>query len=168
MSCFTEAVRLDPKCAGGYCGRGLCQRDSDKRIADLSEAIRLKPGYAEAYCRRGMAYLSKGGYDKATADDIGVAASARVLYAKAIADLSEAIQFKPGYAEAYSGRGTAYRYMSEYDKAILDCTEAIRLDPTSLQPYFDRGVAYQRRGENIKAQADFAEGKRLLELLEKQ
>ncbi len=55
---YTEALRLDPKCAKAYFSRGRAYEtkgDQGKAVADYTAAIRLDPEYAEAYCNRGLA-----------------------------------------------------------------------------------------------------------------
>ena len=49
---FSEAIRLDPKRADAYYGRGTAyghKGEYDKAIADYSDAIRLAPPKADAY-----------------------------------------------------------------------------------------------------------------------
>jgi tetratricopeptide (TPR) repeat protein len=73
---YDEAIRLDPKIAAAYVGRGdaySVKHDYDGAISDYDQAIRLDPKYAIAYFRRGAAYISKGDYRRAIADlDQGV------------------------------------------------------------------------------------------------
>ena len=55
---FTEVIRLDPKAAHAYTGRGGAwseRAEYDKAIADFTEAIRLDPKDADAYTDRGEA-----------------------------------------------------------------------------------------------------------------
>ena len=52
---FTEAIRLDPKLAWSFNGRGVtwkAQGDIDAALRDYGEAIRLDPKYAIAYSNR--------------------------------------------------------------------------------------------------------------------
>jgi hypothetical protein len=68
-------------------------------------------------------------------------------YDRAIADYTEAIRMKPGYAPAYVGRGNAYSKKGDYDRAIADYTQEIGLDPySSLYAETYRGYAYAMRG----------------------
>jgi hypothetical protein len=76
-------------------------------------------------------------------------------YDRAIADYTEAIRMKPGYAPAYVGRGNAYRAKGDYDRAIADFTQEIGLDPhSSLYAETYRGYAYAMRGDTYKAKGD--------------
>ena len=106
---YTDAIRLDPKCALAYCGQGIAywfKGDYDKAIADFTEAIRLDPNYANAYRNRGLAYKSKHDYDKA------------------IADYTEAIRLEPKNARAYYERGCAYVGNGDDDHANADLAKA--------------------------------------------
>jgi S1-C subfamily serine protease/Flp pilus assembly protein TadD len=143
---YTEAIRLDPKSAGPYCGRGLAyggKREYDRAIADYTEAIRLDPTYATAYCGRAEAYHAEGDYDSA------------------IADCTEAIRLEPGNVWMYYVRGGYYDSNGDYDGAIADFTEVIRLDPKNAGAYHFRGLAYQAKGQRTAAERDFAQAKKL-------
>ena len=114
ISCFSEAIRLDPKNASSYYCRGLAYWEKhkyDRAIADYTEVIRLDPKAAEAYRGRAMAYGNRG----------------KGEYDEVIADYTEAIRLDPKDAEAYSGRAMAYGNKGDHDKAIADYSEAIRL-----------------------------------------
>ncbi len=144
---FTEAIRLNPKLAEAYGGRGLAhgyKAEYVTALADCTAAIWLDPKSAEAYCGRGMVHYLKGDDDKA------------------IADFTEAIRLDPKPAEAYYDRGMAYLMKSNYDKAIADYTEAIRLNPKHAEAFYARGYAYWWTNVDYsKAEADFAQAKSL-------
>jgi hypothetical protein len=113
------AIRLNPKLAEAYCGRGVSygQKGSyDKAIADLTEAIRLDPKLVQAYCGRGIAYGHKGMHDRA------------------ITDFNQAIRLNPSLAVAYYGRGCANWYYGQKAKAEEDFARAKRLGYTSPRP----------------------------------
>ena len=89
---YTGVIRLDPKNADAYAGRGYAHAmkgDQGKAIADYNEAIRLNPKFADAYYDRGSAYVEKRGAGKA------------------LADYTEAIRLDAKNANAYAGRGYA-------------------------------------------------------------
>jgi tetratricopeptide (TPR) repeat protein len=102
---YSEAIRLDPKYAVAYLGRGLAyayKKEYDRAIADYGEAIKFDPKYAVAYYSRGRSYAYKREYDQA------------------IADYSEAIRLDPKYAGTYSYRAEAYRQIGREDLAKAD------------------------------------------------
>jgi tetratricopeptide (TPR) repeat protein len=177
---YTEAIRLDPKNARAYDGRGdayFGKTDWNAAIADYTEAIRLDPKSILPYHNRGRAYLSKGDYDAAVADcteairldpkcvwaynNRGVAYFGKCDWDTAIADYTEAIRLDPKYGLSYSNRGNAYFGKRDYDTAIADYTEAIRLDPKSTLSYHNRGRAYYSKGDYDAAIADYTEVIRL-------
>ena len=140
---YDEAIRVDPKFANPYIGRGNAyqsKNDYDKAIADYDEAIRLDPKRAFPYTARGNAYQSKNDYDKA------------------IADCDEAIRVDPKFVLSYIGRGNAYQSKNDYDRAIADYDEAIRLDPKDA-------IAYDILASLLAtcAQAGFRDGKKAVE-----
>jgi tetratricopeptide (TPR) repeat protein len=71
ISCFNEALEINPKIYATYYGRGLAYHNKgqyDKAISDWTMAIEINPKYTEAYNNRGRAYAAKGRYDKACSD----------------------------------------------------------------------------------------------------
>jgi tetratricopeptide (TPR) repeat protein len=150
-----EAVRLDPKDAKAYVGRGTAwyaKGEYDRAIADYNEAARLDPKDAKAYIGRGAAWYAKGEYDRAIVDynepvridpkavfahiiGRGNARYAKGEYDRAIADYTEAVWLDPKHAQAYVNRGAALDAKAEYDRAIADYSEAIRLDPKYVEAY---------------------------------
>jgi tetratricopeptide (TPR) repeat protein len=136
---YGEAIRLDPKFALAYAGRGATwqdKRDLDRAIANYDEAIRLNPKFALAYAARGAAWRAKGDPDRAIADD------------------SEAIRLDPKNATAYNDRGRAYSAKGVLDRAIADYTETIRLNPKDSSVYFNRGRANIFSGALSDARSD--------------
>ena len=61
-------IRLDPKYASPYNGRGNVyqdKKDYDRTIADYNEAIRIDPSYNAALNNRAIAYENKEQYAQA-------------------------------------------------------------------------------------------------------
>ena len=80
--------------------------------------------------------------DKATAVyREAVALLEKADYDKAIPQFSQAIELSPRFAEAYSGRGTAYWSKGEMDKAIADYSSALSINDKLAEAWFNRGVA---------------------------
>ncbi|NLY02212.1 MAG: tetratricopeptide repeat protein [Rhodopirellula sp.] len=178
---FTEAIRLDPKNADAYWGRGFayfCKHHYDSAIADITEAIRLDPKYRAArYTWRGDAYRRKRDDDSAIADYTeairvdpayamayscrGSAYLSKKDYDSAIADFTQVIRLVPKDADAYRSRGDAYHGKRDFDSAIADLTDAIRLDPKDWSAYCGRGRAYYSKRDYDAAIADFIDAIRL-------
>jgi tetratricopeptide (TPR) repeat protein len=117
---YDQAIRLDPKNAAAYNGRGgayQAKGDDDHAIADYDQEIRLDPKYAGAFYNRGSAYGAKGDLDHA------------------IADYDQAIRLDPKYAGAFYNRGSAYGAKGDLDHAIADLDQAICLDPKNADGY---------------------------------
>jgi tetratricopeptide (TPR) repeat protein len=146
ISCFSEAIRLDPKNAKAYIIRGKYNErlgKFDEANRDYSEAIRLDPKDVYTYIIRGLTYKKLGKYDEA------------------IRDNSEAIRLDPKDVLAYNNRGLTYEKLGKFDEAISDYSEAIRLDPEGAYAYYNRGNAYKRLGKFDEAISDYSEGIRL-------
>jgi tetratricopeptide (TPR) repeat protein len=91
----------------------------------IAQARRPKPKdwqeLALIYRRRGSAYLETG------------------KHAEAMADFSEAIRFKPGYALAYYERGQVALALRKHEMAIEDYGTAILHNPRYAPSYIARG-----------------------------
>jgi tetratricopeptide (TPR) repeat protein len=150
IKAFTAAVKIDPKYAEGYYGRGCAFLEKgfpNTAIKDFSEAMDLDKFHINALVQRARAYIMAG-----------------VAYL-AVDDATQAIRRNPGLAEAYLYRGKAYLQDGQFDLGIADLDEAVLLNP-SLQEATcqDRADAYRARGlkdlktnRPEKAVADFKE-----------
>jgi tetratricopeptide (TPR) repeat protein len=146
IAAYTEAIRIYPKQAVPYFGRGLAYESKaklDEAIADYSEAIRLNPTFSSPLCRRGELYMWRREVDKA------------------IGDFSAYVQLQPKSVAGYSARGTAFRRKGDLDKAIADYTTAIQLDPNYFPAYDGRALAYGLKRDRAKAIADSSDAIRL-------
>ncbi len=76
-------------------------------------------------------------------------------YTEAIVAYTQATELDAQYADAYYGRGLAYRNLKEYPKAIADLDRALQLNPQFAMAYNNRGNAYYYLKEYPKAIADF-------------
>ncbi|MFI4997894.1 MAG: tetratricopeptide repeat protein, partial [Hyphomicrobiales bacterium] len=142
----STAIRLDPRFAGAYEGRGLTlsrKGDQDRALSDLDEAIRLDPSRASAFLDRGVVYARKGDYRRA------------------IAEYEEAMRLKPDFALAFNNRGWAYRKLGDAERALEDANTAIRLDRKLALAYATRGHVWLDRRDIARAIADFSEAIRL-------
>jgi len=180
LEAFGEAVRLDPKHAASYRGRGqahyLLGRDAEA-LADLDEAIRLDPADALALNNRGLVRLRRGELDRATADfdeairhrpDVasyrcnrGSAYRLRGDTERAVADYTRAIELNRSYVEAYDGRSVVMIAARRYDKALADCDAALRLNPDDAAAHNSRGLALCQLGKVAEAIASYDAAARL-------
>ena len=114
----------------------------DHAIGFFSDRIRKAPT-AESYRARGQVYVR------------------RDEFAKAIADLNEAVRLNPKDAESYAIRGAILAKGGKSDDALRDLDEAIRLAPTDVLPRRLRGTVWEQQENYDKALADFDEAIRL-------
>jgi tetratricopeptide (TPR) repeat protein len=80
---------------------------------------------------------------------------------KGIEYLNNAINLQKDYADAYIGRGIAYRDLGQYQRAIEDFNQAIRLKPDDAYAYNNRGVTYADHDQHQRAIEDFNQAIRL-------
>jgi hypothetical protein len=151
----------------------------DEEIMGYDQAIAENEKDAKAYYERGMAKYTRTVLSGEPADveplDTGgvtvvggVPTSYHLNLEHAIADLDQAIELDPSFAEAYHMRGLAYHlqgleYISiaqiDFDaenikRAIRDYDQAIALDPEMTTAYHDRGTAHVQRGWHVGREAD--------------
>ncbi len=173
MRDLDQAIKLDPKDAGGYYYRARVyssKGEYDQAIRDIDQAIKLDPNNAEIYNIRAGIYVARGELDKAIADfdhvirldpKAGAYINRGIAYAdkgeldKAVADYSRVIRLDPEFAKAYNNRGNAYVRKGDLDKAVADYSQAIRLDPEYAEAYNNQGNAYVRKGELDKAIVEY-------------
>jgi tetratricopeptide (TPR) repeat protein len=74
---------------------------------------------------------------------------------------SEAVRFKPDFAEAFYERGSAQMQAGNDDEAVEDFTEAIRLKPDHVDAHYERGVVRRCHDDREGAVQDFTEAIRL-------
>jgi tetratricopeptide (TPR) repeat protein len=153
---FTESLRLNPRDAKGYCGRGksfLAKGFVELALDDLTAAITLAPTSYDAYAQRARAWLAAKEYDKA------------------ILDSRLSIRFNANSGGAFRTLGLTLLTMPhpQPDKAIECFKEAIHLnhalkkqiDPDLAQAYFDWAINLDRDGKRQEADKAFNEAVRL-------
>lgn len=139
LACYTEAIRLQPKDARAYYGRGLLQEDFNRvpeAIADLTAAIALNPKLTAAYYHRGALYHLAGRNEDAQAD------------------FARAIELNPRDSEAYLRRAAFSARLAQYAQADADYTQALALQPTNLNIYALRSVVRTMSGDYRGAAED--------------
>jgi Zn-dependent protease len=135
----------------------LQRGDYEKAVEDFTRAIGLiqrnKAALATAHVQRGLAHLQLGENDRALTDHLegvrlapnaityfarGETRLVRGEYDRAVADFSQALEFDPHFAAAYSHRGDAYFQMGHFDWALADRDTARSLDPSCPEIYHPR------------------------------
>ncbi len=75
-------------------------------------------------------------------------------YTEAISIYNQALELDPKSSYAYSGRGTANRFLGNYEEALIDLSKAIELNKNNYQAYRERGVVFSIKGDNNSALSD--------------
>ncbi len=147
IEAFGQAIEQGDSALIAHINRGIAYEASGqpaKAVADYDAALAMTDPAptdtqrAEIFNNRGVAYM---GMDKHQDD--------------ALKDLSEAIELRPDYAEAYANRGRIYVDRESYQEAIADFDKAIELSPGLSQAYGNRGLAYQNLGDDENATRDY-------------
>lgn len=144
---LTKAIALKPDYAEAYYQRGLIHDlDSHAALAlvDYNKAIQLNPRYIEAYMGRAVLYLLDHKGPQAIADYTKIIAlrpDGDSYYmrgnsyleigqpAKAIPDLTKAIELDPTYYWSYKRRAKAYFQLRKYKLAEADDSKAAEIGP---------------------------------------
>ena len=140
IAAFDQAIRLDPRSAAAYTGRGKARlqwSQVDAGLADLAKAIEIDPRYGEAYLTRAEHYGKAGD-------------GQRVL-----ADLDAAIRAGSQDPEVFIRRGTARVALGKFDGGIDDLSKVLERQGDRRAALYQRGVAYTMMGQHNKAVADF-------------
>jgi tetratricopeptide (TPR) repeat protein len=142
ISLYSEVIQADPKAALAYNGRALAYRykkEMTKALADFDQAIRLKPLW--------IFYYNRGVTRYETGDD-----------KSAIADLTRALQDKPGNSPARAdclvARARCYINQAKSAPAMSDLNAAIKLREDS-EAYRLRGIIHKVAHEYDKSLADY-------------
>jgi len=136
---YDEAIRLDPKHARAYIGKGrtlVNLKRYDEALDAYDEAIRLDPKDAVAYNGKGIALSDLKRYDEA------------------LVAFEQAIHLGPTNAGLFMNRGIALSDLKRYDEALVAFEQAIRFDPTDALIYYNKGVAldgFKRYDEALDA-----------------
>jgi tetratricopeptide (TPR) repeat protein len=137
-------------------------------IVDLSKAIQTRPDYGDAYYERGHAYYEIESFEQAIADFTRVIQlepeNPFAYYFRGdiysawlnqidlgIVDMSEAVRLKPDFAQAYAGRGSAFRRKGNFAQAISDFQQAIRFEPQNQNAWYWMGLTYSEHEERDNA-----------------
>jgi tetratricopeptide (TPR) repeat protein len=181
---YTEAIRIDPRNADAYNGRGLAKAknyikainsyDLVAAIADYNKAININPNIAAFYSNRAAAYQQQNKYKEALIDySKAIAISPRnsdlyldrgYVYAQ-IGDRSNSIKdyrsgeviMNPSTSSEYDKRGRIRFELKRYQDSIDDYTKAIKLNPGNSWLYVHRADVYLGFKKDALAIADYTQ-----------
>lgn len=164
VTCFTQAIQLDPVYLDAYLNRGAANQNNGDfvgAIKDYTDALRLKPSERVVpwlFHMRGMAYESLDHLNEALRDyDMAIRADTRFVdayrsrsYARvqagdmtgAVADITEVLRYFPGDSALYNERGNLYADQGFLDEAIGDYSQAIHYNPQDDYAYYNRAITY--------------------------
>jgi Tfp pilus assembly protein PilF len=156
------------KLASVYTQRGFMQRDRepDSAMSDFNAALKIQPDYAAALNDRAWIYMTRGEYDAAL-QDLNKSASPTTSwltaavayyyrgfaylrlkdYAKAVADLNEAIRRQANNADYYLARGEAQQAQENYDAALRDFDEFSKRAPNDPRGLLARALIFETTGK---------------------
>lgn len=135
---FNKAIRLKPKFANAYSGRGhalLNLGRYEESIIEYDLAIKFKPEYAGAYHSKGLALTNLGRYDEA------------------IEAFNHVIEKDAGDVEIFIAKGSVLYALKRYEEAIIAYDKAIELEPNSSFAYQKKGKILQDLGRYDEAVA---------------
>jgi tetratricopeptide (TPR) repeat protein len=124
--------------------RVVAATDVYEKVRFYTEVIRIRRNDSVTYYNRGLAQSRTGDLEAM------------------LADFTEAIRLRPGYADAFNKRGNVYWDMSKLywdkrnlDRALKDYTAAIRFDPSHAKAFHNRGVTRAELGDLDGALQDY-------------
>ncbi len=153
LASYDKALELDPKNAEAlyfqaniYYSRG----EMPEAIAGYTRAIGLQPGLIDAH-REPPPEGRLTDFSRAPAEMYWIAKAAR-----RILSCDQVLQSRPGDADAYFERGTAYYELWNYAAAAADFSLYLQSQPEDGAATFYRGLAYEQVGQYAQALADYS------------
>lgn len=114
MSCYNEAIRLQPNFTGAIYNRGALKRKMKQHEAALEDyniAITQQPEFHLAHNNKGIVLTELG------------------RISEAVASFNTAIEINSSHAETFNNRGVCYWKKRQLPEAISDYDKAITLKP---------------------------------------
>ncbi len=137
---FGQALKMDPKMAAAFKGRGFIYYQLGKykhAIKEYDKCLSLAPDDSEGFYERGNAYLAAGSKKRA------------------LKDYNKAIALNPGFPDAYNARGTVHFAAKQYLNALEDYTRALNIDGSYTDAYFNRATTHMKLGMYELAAKDY-------------
>jgi tetratricopeptide (TPR) repeat protein len=173
---YNEAIKIDPKLALAYYGRGILlatgERACRRAVADFDKVLTLEPTNVSAFIRRGEAYGQIGDFGHALADlnhalELDPANPAAYVARgltnvrhgnslKALQDFDAALHLNPRDSDALRNRGALYAKLGQHDRAIRDFDTVVAITPNDPIAFFDRGYALFGKKQYELAALDYS------------
>lgn len=177
---FDAAIKLDPKNADAYAGRGRRHQqngDHNRALEDYNTALSLDASDLDARTGRALILFAKRDWDGAIGDFSatierfprdgdtyfarGRAFAEKGETDRALSDFAQAIGFDALEPEYRIGRGALCHWLGQLDGALADFEAAVNLGQPSGMAYVHRGYAHAAKGDIAKAIGDFSTAVRL-------
>jgi tetratricopeptide (TPR) repeat protein len=132
ISCFCEAISLDPNCFDAHLGLGGAYFDRGRysdAVDSYERALRIRPASADAHLALGIALSNSGRYDEA------------------MQAFKRAKELDPHVSEAQVLTGRAYLRAGMCAQAIECLKGAVEIDEGHAQAYYNLGRAYLQVGD---------------------
>jgi tetratricopeptide (TPR) repeat protein len=158
---YALAANTVPSTAGAFFDRGITfavRGDFLTSIEAFTDAINLDPAYTAAYIQRAKALTASVLNISSIEDNFEsfserlsyrsqyVPEANKVVFDKAINDLTQAIKLDPNSANAYNNRGIAYADKGDIDRAVADYEATLKIDPNHANAENNLELARQQRG----------------------
>jgi len=128
LSCFTEAIELEPDCPWHYNWRGAVYVELGslgEAINDFTLAIAVNGGNDyECFLNRGLCFLSLG------------------KLRDSLNDLNRAVQIAPREPTCLINRGFLFYLMKNYEQALADYERASKINPDNHYLYYLKSLAH--------------------------
>ena len=135
LTCFNQALLLDPKNEVILNNRGVCYnglKDYTKAIADFNQVLKLNPKSQDALLNRGFAF------------------SCLVEHKKAIADFMLASQINSLNPYAYNNMAYSYLKLGKIDSAQIFLAKSEKLNPKNSWVYRNWACYYAVKKDYVK------------------
>ena len=133
VSAFDRAIRLNPRLAGAFRGRGVAHRNLghlDLAVRDYDSAIALDSTIAGTWNSRGFALQLMQEHERS------------------VRDFDRALALDPAYAQALKSRGRSHFYLGHFGAAAADLGEGLKWDSANLYLPIWIHMAASRAGDS--------------------
>jgi len=183
---FMQSILCDQSNISAHIGRGVALMTLYRYQAALEDfdfVLSREPGRNELYPRRAFVRAMLADYEDvkglraaeldlerpraANSDEAtiraarGVIASKRMDHAKAIVDLSWAVDHQYDIAPIRLCRGSAYAFLEDFPRAIADLEHVIQQEPSCVPVYLLLASCHAQTGKAEQALVDYANALKL-------